>query len=122
MQTFVEEKDENNVPATTKTEQMEDDIVKDLFGRVWGGFEEYTEGLKKKDDGDESYWSAAKKYKEEKLTSSDVDAQFIDLAMAATEVDYTGGSNELSAFGDTISDDNGKMISFCVAFFSFDPT
>jgi hypothetical protein len=106
LQTFVEEKDENNV-AMLKTERMEDDKVQDLHDRVWGGFSEYTESLRQKGGGDESFWSVAKKYKEEKL-SSDVDAQFIDLVMAATEVDYTGGSNEMSIFGDTIEDDMCK--------------
>jgi hypothetical protein len=113
LQTFVQEKDENNAAATLKTERMEDEKVKDLHDRVWGGFSEFTQSLKQKGGGDESYWSAAKKYKEEKLTS-DLDAQFIDLAMAVTEVDYTGGSNELSVFGDTIDDDMGEMISIFV--------
>lgn len=47
-------------------------------------------------------------YKKEKLTN-DVDAQFMDMAVAAFEVDYTGGSNELSVF--SVEDDNSKMIS-----------
>jgi hypothetical protein len=114
LQTIVAEKEENNAAAILKTERMEDGKVKDLYDRVWGGFSEYTESLKESEDGDdESFWSAAKKYKEENLTS-DVDAQFIDLAMAVTEVDYTGGSNELSVFGDTIDDHMGEMISVFV--------
>ena len=86
---------------------MEDDKAKDLYDRVWKGFmdykEEYTESLG--EDGDGSYGLAVKKYKEEKLTS-DVDAQFIDLAMAAAEVDYTGDKDQLSIWGELIDEDN----------------
>eukprot|EP00984_Skeletonema_dohrnii_P000514 scaffold169_cov122-Skeletonema_dohrnii-CCMP3373.AAC.2 len=94
LQTFVHEEDENdNAPATLKTERMEDELAK----------EEYKKTLGEGEDG--SFGHAAKKYKEEKLTS-DLDGQFLDLVMAASEVDYTGGRDELSIFGDTIDEDN----------------
>ena len=92
------EKDENdNIAAMLKTERVENDKAKYLYDRVWKGYleysEEYAESLD--EDGDVSYGVAARKYKEEKLTS-DIDAQFIDLAMAVEELDNTGGSNEIS--------------------------
>jgi len=112
LQTFVHEEDENdNAPATLKTERMEDDVAKGLHKRVWGDF------LKPLGLG-----HAAKKYKEEKLTS-DLDGQFLDLVMAASEVDYTGGRDELSIFGDTIDEDNSKMIHHLqFLLFSSNPT
>ncbi|KAK1739484.1 flavin monoamine oxidase family protein [Skeletonema marinoi] len=100
LQTLVQEKEENIYSADTlNTERLEDDKAKDLYERVWGGFleyvEEYRKSLGKHVDG--SYGGVAEKYKEEKLTS-DVDVQFINLAMASSEVDYAGGRNELSIF------------------------
>ncbi len=114
LQTLEQEKNEGDhvdTDAAVKTERMEDEKVKDLYDRVWKGFltyaEDYAESLG--EDEDASYGSAAEKYKEEKLTN-EVDAQFIDLAMAATEVDYTGGKHELSIFGDTLDQDNIALL------------
>ena len=124
LQTFVHEEDENyNAPATLKTERMEDDVAKGLHKRVWGDFLKYTEEYKKTlgEGEDGSFGHAAKKYKEEKLTS-DLDGQFLDLVMAASEVDYTGGRDELSIFGDTIDEDNSKMIHLQFLLSSSNPT
>ena len=100
LQTLVQEKEENIYSADTlNTERLEDGKAKDLYERVWGGFLEYVEEYRKSlgKHFDESYGGVAEKYKEEKLTS-DVDVQFINLAMASSEVDYAGGRNELYIF------------------------
>ncbi len=95
----VEEKDENdNAVAMLKTERMANDEAKDLYERVWKGFLKYAE---ENIANNGSYGAAAEKYKKEKLTS-DVDAQFIDFAMAASEVDYAGDINEVSILNDPV--------------------
>lgn len=110
LQTFVDEKDAmtDSVTTTLKTERLGDETAKDLNDRVWGEFiESYVEEYATDDNLSGSFGGAAKKYKEEKLTN-DLDAQFIDLAMAASEVDFTGDRNELSIWGDNIDGDSGK--------------
>ena len=112
LQTLVNENDEtsgDNVTTTLKTEQMKYWKGKDLYNRVWNGFSAYTEQYESALGGesDGSFGDAAEKFKAE--LTNDLDAQFIDLAMSALEVDYTGDRNELSILGDTLDSDSSKF-------------
>ncbi|KAL7523768.1 hypothetical protein ACHAXR_000321, partial [Thalassiosira sp. AJA248-18] len=79
---------------TLTTARMDIGEVNDLHKRVWGGFLSFRKELLK-GGRDLSYLSAARKYQREVLKSAK-DIQYVNLVLAAAEVDYAAKIDKLS--------------------------